>query len=307
MCRVSSRFNQIAVPILYHDINLGSLKRASICCAALLGVSAASRRFSVRSLVICTLDGDRESELDDLLLLRRMLLIPRLEQALPMLVQLEHLHLWLPSYDDNLLDVLEKATLPHLQRFGCHQPGPTHDALLTSFLDRHAEQLTHLEIIRPYAFRFDNIALKTEPTPFLPSLHSYRGSTSYFRHIRIPANRLEHASFWDVPAWANLHDLFIPLAAVASVSTRTPFSLRFLWDGPRDEMLDMLSAQLPGISSVELAPFCSSNVVAAVEGMVDRVAKSLERSTHLVSFSLDNCAQIILSLQAENPMRIRSR
>ncbi|KAJ7474385.1 hypothetical protein B0H11DRAFT_2035224 [Mycena galericulata] len=273
MCLVCWRFNDIAVPVLYKHITLGSLKMTKHCCQTVLRRRIALAH-CVRSFVVSPVAGNGEEDALDL--------IPWLQLGLRAMHRLEHLHLWIPSYDDNLFDALGTLTLPSLRRFGCHQPEEPRDETLVSFLERHTA-LTHLEIIRPWGY---SERPKRRHHIFLPRLESYRGSASYFERIAINFRRLAHASFWDIPYGTSVQDLLRALAA--ATSAKIPFSLRILSDRLEfgTEILPLLAIDLPNLYSIELGPFMGRQRPLTSEA-VQWIEESLEAFKHLTTLELD--------------------
>ncbi|KAF7357218.1 hypothetical protein MSAN_01316700 [Mycena sanguinolenta] len=241
MRTVCRRFNDIAIPVLHRHINLGSITRASQCCLAIDRSSAIAH--AVRTFVVSPLAG--ESHIDS------PILISLLDRMLFTMTRLEHLHLWLPTYDDAVYNSFTFLNFPALRRFGCHQPHPPVDHKLVAFFDHHPA-LTHLEIIRPYLYVDQQSESSALSELRLPALREYRGSTTYFLRIAIADRCLTQASFWDVPAKADLRPLF-PAVAKAT-TTRRQFSLKFLWDGflldrVQATVLAMIAQHLPNLQS----------------------------------------------------------
>ncbi|KAJ7107754.1 hypothetical protein C8R44DRAFT_986891 [Mycena epipterygia] len=285
MCGVCRRFNEITVPVLYHSIHLGSLRRTAQCCQTLLSASVA-RSYCVRNFVVSPLPEECSEETPPGF-------FPLLDITLRTLSELEHLHLWFPTYADGIFDALATLILPCLRRFGCHQPGAQQDHYLTGFLSRHPA-LKHLEIIRPWKFVdsqsvWGAIGKSTDQADwsaiYLPSLRVYRGSLPYFSRICVPARGLTHATFWDIPQSVDFDALGNALAA--ATAPNIPFSLRVLWDGPITEVLVPLAKRLPNLQIAEVEPFMATDLVL-FPSSVEVIAEALAELRYLVAFNFDN-------------------
>ncbi|KAJ7107748.1 hypothetical protein C8R44DRAFT_885152 [Mycena epipterygia] len=278
MCAVSSRFNEITIPILYRDLTLGTVAGIIRCCKTLIRTAySIPRQHHARSFVIAPRADESFPQSLELILL--------LEATLKELYYLEHLHLWLTSYDDSLFTVFPSLAFPCLRRFGCHQP--VNSCALGLFLNRHPA-LTHLEIIPPW--RFVDPATPRQPYVHLPSLQSYRGSHSYFFHISVAARGLAHAGFWDVPPTTNINALAAALAA--ATSPRITFSLSILWDGPKAALFPHLARHLPHLRSLEIGRFLrhAKSKSRLHKRTVPQIAGFLEQFKHLIVFNLHNGA-----------------
>ncbi|KAJ6450109.1 hypothetical protein C8R45DRAFT_1044085 [Mycena sanguinolenta] len=291
MRAVSRRFSDIAIPVLYRHITLGSITRAAQCCLALDRSFAVAQ--IVRTFVVSPLPG--ESHVDS------PILINLLERMLFTMSRLEHLHLWLPTYDDGIYNAFPSLTLPALRRFGCHQPHALVDHKLAAFLDRHPA-LTHLEIIRPYLYVDHQSNSSALPELRLPALREYRGSTTYFLRIAIADRCLTQASFWDVPRKADLRLLF--QAAARATTTRRQFSLTFLWDGfllntAQATTLALIAQHLPNLHSLKVAPF-QYPVGRLNSTAVRNIAGTLAALKHLAEFHYDNAVDGALTDDKQN-------
>lgn len=274
MTRVCRRFNDIAAPILYRDINLGTLERARRCCDTLLDGPPAHADY-VRSFVIFPIYSCRRDHPND------MINYSRLSQALRIMPRLGHLHLWIPAEDDRLFWNFDSLDIPNLRRFGINQPGFRSEAILSKFLARHAA-LTHLEIIRP--FKLLEIDPKFAAKVRLPQLQSYRGSATYFMRLVVAKGCLTHAEFWDIPGETDLHGLFVYLSA--AMNPNVPFSLKLLSDVLTVELLLALSRWLPNIQTLELGPF--TGLAFSVYHWERHLVKVLEPLKHLIVFNISS-------------------
>ncbi|KAJ7776916.1 hypothetical protein DFH07DRAFT_798193 [Mycena maculata] len=291
MCAVSRRFNDIVVPILYRDINLSSLRKTACCSQTIINGSiprtgSLPRAHLVRSFVVTPDAGESYTNSLDLMLI--------LKTLLPMLHRLEHLHLWIPSYDNNLFDAFANLNLPELRKFGCHQPDSLHDGVLAAFLTSHPA-LTELSIIRPWCF--DDYSPTRRPPINLPALRSYSGSATYFLRIIIGTRSLSSAAFWDVPLRLEASTLATALAAGSTV--RTPLALRILGDAFGAEAVPVLARMLPHLYSLELAPFTGPQK-AFKTCMVQRIAEALGTLRLLTVFSVDSFPTALGALGAQH-------
>ncbi|KAF7357211.1 hypothetical protein MSAN_01316000 [Mycena sanguinolenta] len=212
------------------------------------------------------------------------------------MTRLEHLHLWIPTYDDAVYNSFASLNFPALRRFGCHQPRGCADHQLVAFLDHHPA-LTHLEIIPPYR----DVDHQSESSCLfhlhIPALREYRGSATYFLRITISGRCLEQASFWDVPPKADLPEqLFQALASTTTICR--PFSLTFLWDGFfwdrfQAATLALLAKHLPNLRSLKIAPF-NLPVRPLNLAAVTTIVEMLAALKHISEFHHDNPADGVL-------------
>ncbi|KAJ7474381.1 hypothetical protein B0H11DRAFT_2429168 [Mycena galericulata] len=293
VCTVSQKFHRIAAPVLYRDIQLLSLKKTTRCCVSLLGgLGSMSRALLVRSFVVTPVAGESYANSLDLMLL--------LDRVLNMLREVEHLHIWIPNYDNYLFNALAPLYLPRLRRFGCHQPGAFHDKYLTTFLARHPA-LTHLVIIRPRHYLDPEKRLSVIP---LPALQYYCGSASYFLRIEVPNRRLAHASFWDIPRCAkptrntvSAHKLAVALAAASIASPGSRLALCILGDAFGAETVPLFARALPHLQTLEIGPFLGPPTLLQ-PNMALYVAEALTALPYLTTFSLNNTADLLSTAAA---------
>ncbi|KAJ6616343.1 hypothetical protein B0H10DRAFT_2037613 [Mycena sp. CBHHK59/15] len=286
LCETSRRLNEITVPTLYRCINLETIQNTIQFCRTLMradgGSTYVDRHDCVRSLVVAPHVGDKDPD--------KNLLVNLLEANIQALGRLECLNIWVPdyastSYDGGLVKILPTLTLPHLRRFCIHQPHASHYPTLAAFLNRH-EELTHLDIIRPWGYE-DEPDVPGIPV-HLPSLKSYRGSSSYALNIVVRRCGLETASLWDVPHTTNLYSLLAVLAA--ATSPKIPFSFSILWDGPWTAIFRPVAQHLPTVHTLEIGPFMGSEQPLS-QAAVETIAKFLGQLKHLAHFRLDSFKQ----------------
>ncbi|KAJ7658773.1 hypothetical protein DFH06DRAFT_443073 [Mycena polygramma] len=277
VCTVCIRFDDITLPVLYSRVNLRSISRAIECCQTLLVASLVRRTSWVRTFIICPED---DSDADTHYLLRL------LDQVLPLLCNVQHLHLWIPNYDDTLFNALPGLMLPHLRRFCCHQPGYASSLPLPAFLVRHPA-ITHLEITPP--FKADTALSLPQMRMNLPALREYRGSATYFACISLTHKSLASVAFWNVSDWQSVLPPIMKTLA-RSTTRAVPFSFSFLYDGfvSKDvQLLHLLARSIPYLHELELGPFCRPPCVLTLE-LVDRVASALAAFRTLAVFRFNN-------------------
>ncbi|KAJ7617209.1 hypothetical protein FB45DRAFT_933649 [Roridomyces roridus] len=254
MCLVSTQCKAAALPVLYRHVKLRSLKMTTRFCATVNKFPA--RGNYVRSFIVEPEAGaDKWGDLLEFTTLRRALLL---------FSQLEHLHIWIPSYDDDLFHTFTTLTLPRLRRFACHQPSFAYDNLLGDFLARHTT-LTELCIIRPFGYQWDNPSRPTDmsmslPMVPLPALQSYSGSYSYFLRLVVRNRRLAHASFWDIPQSSLDRNVLVHRLANALAQASEPIpgpglKLSILGDAFGAEAIPILARVLPHLRTLEIGPF----------------------------------------------------
>ncbi|KAJ7474395.1 hypothetical protein B0H11DRAFT_1332333 [Mycena galericulata] len=238
LCGTSRLFNVIATPVLYRHIHLDSVEKTLRCFGTL--DKSPKLHDCVRSVTIAISKDSRGYISSDIVF--------PLEYVLRYLGHLERLYLRIPEFDDKFLTIFTTLCLPSLLTFSSPHSGSI-SPIFSSFINRH-KHLTQLDLLGP-STRMDSDA---EPRLLhLPRLRCFRGCAIYAARLVVEYRTLSRVDIWDAPLSTDVDELFAVLAKATKPST--PFSLMFLWDGPRGaELFEPLAKYLPNTRNLSVGP-----------------------------------------------------
>ncbi|KAJ7092105.1 hypothetical protein C8R43DRAFT_1049912 [Mycena crocata] len=282
LCTVSRLFNAVTVPVLYRNLDLGTVESTLRCFETL--IRHPTRHGYVRSVRIEILASDERDYIPT------DLIFP-LESVLRTLRHLEHLYLRIPDFDDRFLVIFATLALPNLHTFSIIHPG-SFSPLLSSFLNRHPH-LTHLDLLRPFIRppKHHNPNCKRhrkKPPIVLPLLHfprlrAFRGCSVYAAALVVAGRTLARVELWGAPKDTDLDALFVALGDCAA----RRFALTVLWDGPQTALFAPLVRCIPHTTALITGPFVGG-MRPLSKPTITEIATALEALPGLRAFEYDN-------------------
>ncbi|KAJ7448624.1 hypothetical protein B0H11DRAFT_339685 [Mycena galericulata] len=277
LCRTSRLFNVIATPVLYRHIHLDSVEKTLGCFYTLS--KSPKRHDCVRSITIEIYKETGDYISSDMVF--------PLENVLRNLRQLELLCLRIPDFDDKFLIVFATLYFPSLLAFSSPHTGSL-SPIFSSFINRHT-QLTHLDLLRPLSTLVGSDA--KPPLLHLPGLRCFRGCAIYAACLVVQYRTLWCVDIYDAPLCTDIETLFAVLANATRPST--PFTLTFLWDGPKTALFTPLVKYLPNTRNLSVGPFKYAMYDPLSRDTVEQIAESFESLGELTRFDFENVPAMI--------------